>query len=165
MPRRPMKRLPAILALGVALALGGCGAFRFASPDRPVVVSTAYASSGASAISAYRRSRGLSPVKVDASLMQVAEHQARAMARTGEFSHNAGGAFYGRIRQFGTAHTAAAENLSLGARSVEEAMSDWKASAEHNKALLLPKATRIGLVRADAAGPGGQRYWALVISD
>ncbi|KAA2237734.1 CAP domain-containing protein [Salinarimonas soli] len=158
-------RLPALLFLGLALSLGGCGLLGSPTARYPVVTSADEAASAAAMISAYRRSRGLPAVRVDPALTKVAEHQARAMASTGVFDHEVGGSFYTRIRQYNVNHRAAAENLSMGARTVSEAMADWKASAGHNANLLLPEATRIGLVRADAAVARGQRYWALVLAD
>jgi uncharacterized protein YkwD len=57
----------------------------------------------------------------------------------------------------------AAENLSAGVASVEDAVAQWKASPGHNANLLLPEVKRVGLARADTAGGYG-RYWALVLA-
>jgi uncharacterized protein YkwD len=56
-----------------------------------------------------------------------------------------------------------AENLSAGAKSVEDVVARWKSSPGHNENLLLPQGARIGFARADAGTRYG-RYWALVIS-
>lgn len=154
-----------LLALALLLAVPGCGMLSRSPSTAGVTTSAASAADAARAISAYRRSRGLPEVRVDGTLTQVAEHQARAMAAHDSLSHTVAGSFHSRLRQFNTGHTAAAENLSLGARTIDEAMADWKASAGHNKNLLLPEARRIGLVRADAPGPKGRRYWALILAD
>src|SRR5690606_32631061 len=112
----------------------------------------------AAIISAYRVSKGLSPVSVDPRLNRAAEHQARAVAAAGKLSH---GSFASRLDQYGIAGYAA-ENLSAGSSSVKGAVERWKASPGHNRNLLMPEARRIGLARADAKGGYG-RYWALVL--
>lgn len=154
-----------LLSLSLALALAGCGRLTSPAATRSVTVSASAAGDAAAAISAYRRSHGLPAVRADPVLSRVAEHQARAMAGTGVFSHDVAGAFGGRMRQFQTGHTAAAENLSVGARTLAEALSDWKASPGHDRNLRLAEATRIGLVRADAAGGGPNPYWVLILAD
>jgi uncharacterized protein YkwD len=156
---------PAALLVAASLALSGCAGLFGPAVTRDVSVRTADAPAAAAAISAYRRAHNLPAVRVDPVLTRAAEHQARAMAGTGVFSHDVAGAFGSRMRQFGTGHSAAAENLSVGARNLGEAIADWKASPGHNRNLLLAEATRIGLVRADGAGPGPNPYWVLILAD
>ncbi len=154
----------AALVLAATLALSACGTVPTGvAPD--VATRGDDAAAAARAISDYRRSRGLPAVRVDAALMRAAEHQARAMAQTGTFSHEAGGDFAGRLRRFAVGHRAAAENISLGAADVGEVMRRWKASSGHDANLLLPAATRIGFVSAEAQGPRPKRYWVLVLAD
>jgi uncharacterized protein YkwD len=117
------------------------------------------AAAAAALISAYRTSKGLSPVRVDSRLNRAAEHQARVVAAAGKLSH---GNFMDRMNRFGILSYAAAENLSAGHDTVGEAVSSWKASRHHNENLLIPEARTIGLARADAKGGYG-RYWALVL--
>jgi uncharacterized protein YkwD len=142
-----------------ALALAGCATDPSVTQTHAVLSSsTSDAKAAASLISAYRVSRGLSPVTVDSRLNEAAEQQARVVAAAGRLSH---GSFASRMDQFGIMGYSA-ENLSAGSSSVDGAVGRWKASPGHNSNLLMPQAKRIGLARADARGGYG-RYWALVL--
>jgi uncharacterized protein YkwD len=143
----------------VALGLAGCaGDLALTPKDAVLASSTSDAAEAARLISAYRVSRGLSPVSVDSTLNKAAEHQARAVAAAGRLSH---GSFAGRMGEYGIIGYSA-ENLSAGSDSVDGAIGRWKASPGHNSNLLMPQARKIGLARADANNRYG-RYWALVL--
>ena len=140
-----------------ALLLAGCASDPTAKFG-VTATSTNEAAEAAALISAYRVSRGLSPVGVDTTLNRAAERQARVVAGAGQLTH---GDFGGRMGEFGIMGYAA-ENLTAGRQTVSEAVNSWKASPAHDRNLLLPQARRIGLARADATG-GYRRYWALVL--
>jgi uncharacterized protein YkwD len=146
-----------LICAAAALALAGCSS-DLAAIYPVSATSTNDAAAAASLISAYRVSRGLSPVTVDERLNEAAAHQARVVAAAGRLAH---GDFAQRVRQYGITGYAA-ENLSAGTMQVSEAVSDWRASPSHDKNLLMPQVRRIGLARADAKGGYG-RYWALVL--
>ena len=130
----------------------------------PVTTRAEHASAAAAAISAYRKAHGLPAVRVDYALMQAAEEQARALAAADRLSHDLAGSFSGRMRRHGVGGTAA-ENLSAGPQTVDAAIGRWKVSPAHNENLLLPGATRIGLVEAQAPNSRYKRFWVLVLAD
>jgi len=143
----------------IALGLAGCASDSALAPTSTVLSSsTSDAAAAAALISAYRVSRGLSPVTVDPDLNKAAEHQARVVAAAGRLSH---GNFASRMDQYGIMGYAA-ENLSAGASTVDATITRWKASSGHNTNLLMPQARKIGFARADANNRYG-RYWALVL--
>ncbi len=146
-----------LLCAATVSALAACSADP-AGRYSITATSTSEAEAAAALISAYRVSRGLSPVKVDARLNRAAEHQAKAVAVTGKLSH---GDFGSRMGQYGIMGYAA-ENLSAGQDTVGQAVTSWKTSRRHDENLLMPQVRAIGLARADAKGGYG-RYWALVL--
>ena len=152
-----MRRLAASLVALLLAGLAGCSGAPEAVYD-VTRTSTAEAGEAARIISAYRISKGLGPVAVDARLNDAALQQARTVAAAGSLTH---GDFGARMKGFGIAGYAA-ENLTAGSDSVSQAVARWKGSPGHNENLLMPEARRIGLARADAAGGYG-RYWALVL--
>ncbi len=152
-----MHKFASLLAVGLALA--GCSSTPPAS-HAVVSASSADAAAAAALISEYRTAHGLPPVTVDPRLNQAAEIQARAVAGVGTLSH---GDFSGRMRGLGI-RGRAAENLSAGSRSVDQAIARWKASPGHNDNLLMLQTRRIGLARADSEGSRYERYWALVLA-
>jgi len=148
-----------VMAGLLALGLAGCaGDWALTPKDAVLASSTNDAAEAARLISAYRVSKGLSPVTVDTNLNKAAEHQARAVAAAGRLSH---GSFASRMDDYGVIGYSA-ENLSAGSDSVDGAIGRWKASPGHNSNLLMPQARKIGLARADADNRYG-RYWALVL--
>jgi uncharacterized protein YkwD len=147
------------LGLLITLGLAGCATESSLTSSHAVrSTSTGDAAEAAAMISAYRVSKGLSPVTVDPRLNEAAAHQARVVAAAGQLSH---GNFASRMDRYGIAGYAA-ENLSAGASTVDATIGRWKASPGHNSNLLMPQARKIGLARADADSRYG-RYWALVI--
>ncbi len=146
-----------LLCVAAGLALAGCSSGLTARYN-VTATSTADAGEAAAIISAYRVSRGLSPVTVDSQLNRAALHQVKTVAAAGELDH---GDFGSRMEQYAImGHSA--ENLSAGSSTVAGAVSQWKASSGHNRNLLLPQARKIGLARAEADG-GYKHYWALVL--
>jgi uncharacterized protein YkwD len=147
-----------LVCAATSLALAGCASSDLSPVHTVQATSTNDAATAAALISAYRVSRGLPPVAVDARLNQAAAHQARVVAAAGRLSH---GDFSQRMKQYGITGYSA-ENLSAGTSQVSEAVNQWKASPGHDQNLLLPQARHIGIARADAKGGYG-RYWALVL--
>lgn len=112
-------------------------------------------------LNAYRASKGLGPVRLDASLDVMAQHQADAMAASGQLSHTVGGVFTSRLAADHIDVGEAGENLGAGYYSLEEAMAGWKGSSEHNANMLRPGFTRIGVAIAKNAHTSWGVYWSM----
>ena len=111
-------------------------------------------------ISAYRRNKGLGPLTVDPGLQEAAEAEAKAMAAADRPS--SADAFKGRLAAAG--FPAPAANLSAGYHTVAEAFSGWRESAQHNRVLLDPRATRIGIATAYRSNSKYKVYWVLAVA-
>lgn len=160
-----MKRIVLFSVLAAALA-----ACQSASPPRPQTPSfyTSMARADATVdsvmardmIGAYRRNKGLGPLVLDPELQAAAAAEARAMAAADKPS--SADAFKARLASAGL--KAPAVNLSAGYHTLAEAFSGWRESAPHDKVLLEPRATRIGIATAYAPNSKYKVYWALVVA-
>jgi uncharacterized protein YkwD len=117
----------------------------------------------ASEITAYRRAHGLSAVKLDSRLGEVALKQARAMASTGTVSHSAGGNFAMRVAPLRKSR--AAENIGAGFLKFSEMLKQWEDSAGHRENLLMAGARRVGVSSVDNPKSPYRKFWAMVITD
>ena len=138
---------PAALALGLVLGLS----------------TAASAADYAGAISAYRRSKGMPAVQLDAKLNAMALKQAQAMSASGSVSHSAGGSFFTRIKPLNKQRAAA--NIGAGFIAFAEMLKQWENSAGHRENLLMPGARRIGVAFVDNAASPYRRFWAMLITD
>ena len=157
--------------LALLLALAGCGttesldsqpAFytNLAKTGRPVDSAAA-----ASLLSDYRTARGLPPLTVDDTLTRLAQDQANAMARADNLSHEVGGRnFMARIKASGFDASRAVENVGAGYHTLAEAFSGWRDSPSHNKNMLEPGVTRMGIATANAPNSKYKVYWALILA-
>jgi hypothetical protein len=126
-----------------------------------VLSSAAQADDIVSMISQYRRAHGLPAVQADATLSSLAKQQANAMASHNVLSHEIGGSFKSRIQHANLGQ--AGENVAMGQRSWADALRAWKSSPGHNRNLLMPGATRVGVAVSYSGGAKPRAYWAMMI--
>ncbi|MEX2129042.1 MAG: CAP domain-containing protein [Xanthobacteraceae bacterium] len=120
----------------------------------------------ASMFSDYRRANGLPAVQVDPTLLEVARDQARRMAAANQLTHDPGGrGFTQRLTSANYQAARAAENIGAGYHTLAEAFSGWRDSPSHNKNMLLPGATRLGIATAYASNSKYRVFWALVLAE
>ena len=117
-----------------------------------------------SAINAYRASRGLRPLRLDAQLTAMAQRQANAMVAGDALSHNVAGSFPTRLAAAGIVSTEAGENLGAGYFSLDETMTGWRGSAEHDANLRIAGFTRMGVAIAKSPRTHYGVYWALELA-
>jgi hypothetical protein len=117
--------------------------------------------SSATMISEFRLKHGEGRVTMDATLVQIALQQAKAMAAKDTLDHDVLGAFSSRIASAKAGR--AAENIAYGYDSFEKTLDQWIASAGHRKNLLLPKASRVGVASVQSA-TSHRTYWAMEIA-
>ncbi len=67
-------------------------------------------------------------------------------------------------RLAGAGIKAPAVNLSAGYHTMAEAFSGWRESPQHNRTMLAPGATRLGIATAYAPGSKYKVYWALILA-
>jgi uncharacterized protein YkwD len=159
----------------LALTLGGCA---LGEPGAPLLAPEslprhALAPGGADldaraardAISLYRQNNGLSLVANDPVLQKAAQFQADAMAQAGRLDHNVEGSFVGRVAAIGRGSSHAVENVSAGYETFAAAFSGWRRSKPHDRNLLDPHVTRMGIATAYAPDARYKVYWALIMTD
>ncbi len=117
-------------------------------------------------LSDYRRKHGLGAVKLDVKLTRIAADHALRMASANKVAHVliGEGSFARRLRVGGYDASIASENVGAGYDSLAEAFAGWRKSRGHNKNLLTPEVTVIGIARADAPGSKYGTYWSLVLA-
>ncbi|MCC6949611.1 MAG: CAP domain-containing protein [Bradyrhizobiaceae bacterium] len=167
-----MRRSPAIPLIALLAALlAGCAAYELdksppfyesmARPDAEVNVNAA-----ASMLSDYRRTFGLPAVQVDSALVAIARDQAKRMAAADKLTHDPGGRGFTQRLAAGSYDAArAAENIGAGYHTLAEAFSGWRDSPSHNKNMLLPGATRVGIATAYAPHSKYKVFWALILAE
>jgi uncharacterized protein YkwD len=120
----------------------------------------------ASMISDYRRANGLAAVEFDPTLTRMAEDHARAMAKADKVTHDPGGrGLKQRLQAVSFNAKVAAENVGAGYQTLAEAFSGWRDSPSHNKNMLMPAATKMGIATAYAPKSKYKVYWALVLAE
>jgi hypothetical protein len=113
-------------------------------------------------ISNYRQQHGEGRVTLDPALNRMAQEQAAAMAAKDVLDHNSALApFSSRIAA--VKYQRAAENIAFGYDSFPKTLDQWINSPEHQKNLLLPGASKVGIGSARSAATK-RTYWAMVIT-
>jgi uncharacterized protein YkwD len=155
------------------LALAGCAATTTEAPRQPAFYDNlaraeahVNVNAAASLLSDYRQKNGLPRVEIDQRLVEMAEAQAKDMARRNQLTHDPGGRnFNKRLTASGFNAQRAAENIGAGYHTLAEAFTGWRDSPSHNKNMLLTGATKMGIAAAYAPNSKYKVFWALVLAE
>ena len=159
--------LAACLALPLVAACstisGGADNSPIFKSDVSVKTGTVDANEAAALISDYRRTKGLGPVTVDPTLMQIARVHSDRMAAADTMSHvlPGEGSFEQRLIAGGFEAADAGENVAAGQPSLAAVLDAWRASPGHNANLLDPAATKIGVALTINQNSKYKYYWTL----
>jgi uncharacterized protein YkwD len=111
-------------------------------------------------INAYRQKNGLAPLALDPGLSADALERAATVAANDTSSW---GEMPTLTRTSGTGADRM-ERVSAGYRTLAEAFSGWRDSPPHNRLLLSPTATRLGIAAVDRPGTKYRVYWGLIVA-
>ncbi|GAA3853284.1 CAP domain-containing protein [Celeribacter arenosi] len=98
-------------------------------------------------INAYRKSKGLSPLNLNAKLSKAAQKHADDMIRRGYFAHvsPSGSKPLARVRKAGYKGCLVAENLSYSWKTVDIAVAEWMKSSGHRTNIMHPRFRDVGV--------------------
>jgi uncharacterized protein YkwD len=116
-------------------------------------------------INAYRKEKGLKPLKLNTALAEAAKAHSRDLAKWDRISHygSDGSNPWDRVKRTGYHARITAENVGTGQISIDEVMRGWKESPAHNKNLLLPDAADMGIALVQDPKTEFKTFWTLVI--
>ena len=116
-------------------------------------------------INAYRKEKGLKPVKLNAALTEAAKAHSRDLAKWDRISHygSDGSNPWDRVKRAGYNAKVAAENVGTGQASMEEVLKGWQASPGHNKNLLLADVEHMGIALVQDPRTEFKTFWTLVV--
>jgi uncharacterized protein YkwD len=117
-------------------------------------------------VNAYRKEKGLRPLKLQPALTEAARAHARDLAKWDRISHfgSDGSNPWDRVKRAGYSAKLAAENVGTGQVTIDEVMKGWQASPGHNRNLLLPEAEHMGIALVQDPKTEFKTFWALVIA-
>jgi uncharacterized protein YkwD len=116
-------------------------------------------------VNAYRREKGLKPLRLNPALTEAAKAHARDLAKWDRISHygSDGSNPWDRVKRVGYNAKLAAENVGTGQTTIDEVMKGWQASPGHNKNLLLADAEHMGIALVQDPKTEFKTFWTLVI--
>lgn len=116
-------------------------------------------------VNQYRADKGLKPLKLNAELTSAAKAHSRDLAKWDRISHygSDGSNPWDRVKRTGFKARLAAENVGTGQVDFKEVLRGWKESEGHNKNLLLPDATHMGIALVQDQRTEFKSFWTLVI--
>jgi len=116
-------------------------------------------------INAYRREKGLKPLKLNAALTEAAKAHSRDLAKWDRISHygSDGSNPWDRVKRAGYNAKVAAENVGTGQASMEEVLKGWQQSPGHNKNLLLADVEHMGIALVQDPRTEFKTFWTLVV--
>lgn len=138
---------------------------RGALSDRDYSVTVLDAEHARDLINAYRKSKGLKPLTLNAQLTAAAKEHSRDLARWDRISHfgSDGSNPWDRVKRTGYNAKTAAENVGTGQTTIEEVMRGWQQSPGHNKNLLMADVEHIGIALVQDPKTEFKTFWTLVL--
>ena len=117
-------------------------------------------------VNAYRKEKGLRPLKLQPALTEAARAHSRDLAKWDRISHfgSDGSNPWDRVKRAGYNARLAAENVGTGQVTLDEVMKGWQASPGHNKNLLLPDAEHMGIALVQDPKTEFKTFWTLVVA-
>jgi uncharacterized protein YkwD len=114
-------------------------------------------------VNEYRQKNGLGRLRANPQITSAALAYAKNMAENDFFAHAGkdGSTPQSRLKAAGYAACFDGENISAGQTSAIDAVNAWKNSESHNKILLAPDATEIGVGYYYSADSYYKHYWVL----
>jgi uncharacterized protein YkwD len=116
-------------------------------------------------INAYRKEKGLKPLKLNTELSNAAKGHSKDLAKWDRISHygSDGSNPWDRVKRSGFNAKLAAENVGTGQVNIDEVFKGWQESPGHNKNLLLPDAEYMGIALVQEPKSEFKTFWTLVI--
>ncbi|MEQ1718863.1 MAG: CAP domain-containing protein [Hyphomicrobium sp.] len=116
-------------------------------------------------VNAYRKEKGLKPLKLNPELTEAAKNHSRDLAKWDRISHygSDGSNPWDRVKRSGYKARLAAENVGTGQIDFSEVMKGWKDSPGHNKNLLLGDAEHMGIALVQDPKSEFKSFWTLVL--
>lgn len=116
-------------------------------------------------INAYRKQKGLRPLKLQPALTEAARMHSRDLAKWDRISHfgSDGSNPWDRVKTAGYNAKLAAENVGTGQATIEEVIKGWQASPGHNKNLLIADADHMGIALVHDPKTEFKTFWTLVV--
>ena len=110
-------------------------------------------------INKQRTNNGLTALKMDSEVLNVARIKAKDMVDNNYFSHNSQtyGSPFDMMKQFGISYRTAGENIAKGQKTPQEVVTAWMNSEGHRKNILNPNFTNLGV--GIAKDSKGTTYW------
>ena len=119
-----------------------------------------------SLINSYRKQNGLPVLKHDPALDDVSQKMARHIAERDSmdtWQHSAFGLSQ-RLSKASYSNYAGAENLGAGYADLPAAFKGWQGSEGHNKNLLNPYVTRVGIARTNRNTGTWRNFWVMTLA-
>ncbi len=116
-------------------------------------------------INAYRASKGLKPLVINAKLNAAAQAHSLDLAQHDRISHfgSDGSDIEERARRAGYVFHLIAENIGTGQMSAAEVIEGWERSPTHNENLLLADAEDMGIALVYRPETQFKTFWTLVV--
>lgn len=168
-PLLTRRRLLGSIGFTTLIGLTGCGAIQRESEleDRPVFTDVPVDRQAMlTMLNAYRQQNGLHAVVLDETLDKVSRDMARHIAERDSmdtWQHSAFGLSQ-RLEKAAYPNYAGAENLGAGYASLNAAFAGWQGSKDHNKNLLNPYVTRVGIAQVDRSNGKWRHFWVMTLS-
>jgi uncharacterized protein YkwD len=116
-------------------------------------------------INAYRKEKGLKPVKLNSELTNAAKLHSKDLSKWDRISHfgSDGSNPWDRVKRSGYNARLAAENVGTGQSNIDEVFKGWQESPGHNKNLLLSDAEHMGIALVQDPKTEFKTFWTLVL--
>lgn len=155
-----------LLALALVLMVAGCAGSLPGLGEKVELTQVPVDTGAALArVNGYRAQHGLPPLRLSPALNVASQDMADYIARRDKRKsplHSKNGLFK-RLTQHDIAHDAAAENLGYGYQSFDAAFAGWQGSPGHDKNLLNPHVTEMGIARTTRPDGKWRNFWAMIM--
>lgn len=116
-------------------------------------------------VNEYRDANGLKPVALHPRLEEAARYHAQDLAKNDRISHfgSDGSDPWERVERTGFGPAVAAENVGTGQLTFGELFREWKRSPSHDRNMLMPDATHMGVAVVRNPDTQFKTFWSLVL--
>jgi uncharacterized protein YkwD len=117
-------------------------------------------------VNAYRKTKGLKPLALDAQLTAAAKAHAKDLAKWDRISHygSDGSNPWDRVKRTGYNAKVAAENVGTGQASIEEVLKGWQKSPGHDRNLLMTDVEHMGIALVQDPKTEFKTFWVLALA-